>query len=264
MSFSAKGLHARDFKSTRTVIALMFREMATTYGRSPGGYIWAVLEPVGGLLVMTIAFSFFLRAPGLGNNFPLFYASGYLPFIMYSELSGKISQSILFSRPLLFYPAVTYLDAIIARFLLNGLTQLMVFYILVVAIIMAFDVNVIISYGPILNGLSMTLALGFGVGLLNCFLFSKFPIWQRLWGIIMRPLMIVSCIFFLPESLQQPYRDWLWYNPLIHPISELRSGLYTTYDATWVSEIYVYGLSMIFGLLGLILLGRYHREILNN
>ena len=30
----------------RTISALIMREMQTTYGRSPGGYLWAVLEPV--------------------------------------------------------------------------------------------------------------------------------------------------------------------------------------------------------------------------
>ena len=96
MSFSAQGLHARRFKTSRTVLALMLREMSTSYGRSPGGYLWAVLEPVGGLAVMTIAFSLAFRSPALGDNFPLFYATGYLPFMMYSDLAAKIGQSIRF------------------------------------------------------------------------------------------------------------------------------------------------------------------------
>ena len=36
----------RRFATVRTSVALMLREMVTTYGRSPGGYIWAVVEPV--------------------------------------------------------------------------------------------------------------------------------------------------------------------------------------------------------------------------
>ena len=87
---------------------------------------------------MTLAFSLAFASPALGNNFPLFYATGFLPFMMYSDLANKISQSIRFSRPLLFYPSVTYLDAIIGRFLLNGLTHLMVFYLLIFSIMTFF------------------------------------------------------------------------------------------------------------------------------
>ena len=33
--------HTR-FATLRTITALILREMATTYGRSPGGYVWAI------------------------------------------------------------------------------------------------------------------------------------------------------------------------------------------------------------------------------
>ena len=41
MILPADGMRARRFRSARAVVALMLREMATTYGRSPGGYVWA-------------------------------------------------------------------------------------------------------------------------------------------------------------------------------------------------------------------------------
>ena len=110
----------------------------------------------------------------------------------------------------------------------------------------------------------MALALGLGVGVFNCFVLSKFPLWEKVWGIVNRPLFIISSIFFIPESLPQPFRDYLWYNPLIHVIGEMRKGFYATYDATWVDNMYVYGISMVLMFLGLVFLGRYHREILNN
>lgn len=53
----------REFPTFRTVMALVLREMSSRYGRSPGGYIWAVLEPVGTILILSIAFSFMLRSP---------------------------------------------------------------------------------------------------------------------------------------------------------------------------------------------------------
>ncbi|WP_371732403.1 MULTISPECIES: ABC transporter permease [unclassified Aliiroseovarius] len=174
MRFSAQGLHARRFKTWRSISALILREMATSYGRSPGGYLWAVLEPVGGLAVMTIAFSLAFRSPALGNNFPLFYATGFLTFQMYSDLSAKLGQAIRFSKPLLFYPAVTYADAIIARFLLNALTHLMVFYILMAGIMWFFETGSILNYNAILNSLGMSLSLGLGIGTLNCFLLTRF------------------------------------------------------------------------------------------
>ncbi len=50
-----------------------------------------------------------------------------------------------------------------------------------------------------------------------------------------RRVTIISGIFVLFETFPQPYRDWLWYNPLVHVIALMRSGFYSTYDATFVS-----------------------------
>lgn len=264
MSFSADGLHARNFKTLRTIFALMMREMVTTYGRSPGGYLWAILEPVGGLTVMSIAFSLAFASPALGNNFPLFYATGFLPFMMYTDLAAKLGKSLIFSKPLLFYPSVTYLDALIARFLLNGLTHLMVFYVLIFGIITIFDTGNFLIYPHILNSIGMALALGFGVGVLNSFLLTRFSVWERIWVIITRPMFIISTVFYLMESLPAQVRDVLWYNPLVHIVGIMRRGVYATYDATWASPAYVYGLSLVMAFLGLVFLGRYHRELLNS
>ena len=80
-----------SFRFVRTILALILREMSTTYGRSAGGYIWAVLEPAAGIALLAFAFSLALRAPSLGTNFALFYATGYLPFMLYFY-SAKKSQ----------------------------------------------------------------------------------------------------------------------------------------------------------------------------
>lgn len=252
----------RRFASLRTVFALMLREMSTTYGRSPGGYLWAVLEPVAGIALLTAVFSVAFEAPPLGRNFAFFYATGMVPFLMYNSVSGKVATALLFSKPLLNYPTVTFVDALFARFVLNYLTELMVAYVVFVGLFVIFDPQVIIDMGTILHVFCMLAALTLGVGTLNAFLFTRFQAWQRAWSILMRPMFIVSCIFFLFETIPLPYRDWLWYNPLVHIIGLTRAGFYPTYEASYVTPLYVYGVSIGCALTGLILLRRYHRDIL--
>lgn len=261
--FSAKGLHARRHKTVRVVMALILREMTTSYGRSPGGYLWAILEPVLALGLMSFVFSMAFRSPGLGDNFPLFYATGYLPFMLYSDLAAKVGQAIRFSRPLLTYPSVKFSDAILARFLLNAMTHLVVALVVFSGIIMIFDAKNILYLPAILNAFLMAMTLGLGVGTLNCFLTMRFPIWERIWVIANRPLFIISCILFLFDSVPEPFRSVLWYNPLVHVTGEMRRGFYATYDASYVEPTFAYGISIGSLLLGLILLGRYNRKLLN-
>jgi len=98
--------------------------MTTSYVRTPGGYLWVILEPVAGIVLLTLLFMLISRTPPLGTNFPLFYATGMLPFTMYITLSGNIANAVSFSKALLTYPAVSFMDALLARFFLTAITQL--------------------------------------------------------------------------------------------------------------------------------------------
>lgn len=244
-------LKAPRFRTFRTVMALILREMGTTYGRSPGGYIWAILSPIGAIVMMALAFSLFVHAPSLGTSFILFYATGFLPFDLFNQLSAKIGQSIRYSKPLLKYPGVTWLDAILGRFVLNFLTLLTAFAIVIIGIIVAIDHPVTLDILPILVGLILTALIGLGVGMLNCLLTGYFPVWERIWAIISRPLFLASGVLFLYENLPAPVQHFLWWNPLLHAISLIRTGFYPTYHATFVSLSYSFGVA-----LGLILISQ--------
>lgn len=258
-----KALPQKRIGMVQTVVALMLREMSSTYGRSALGYLWAIMEPVAGIMLLTLIFSLAFRTPSLGTSYPLFFASGLLPFMAYQDLNSKISVALRFSKQLLFYPAVTYADALIARFILNVLTQIMISAVLLPAIILLYDLSVIVDMKSVVMAYAMAISLGVGIGTLNCFLLSVFPLWERAWAILNRPLFIISGVIFLYDTVPFPYRDWMWWNPLVHPIGMLRQGIYSTYDASYVSYVYVFGVSGVTLVAGLLLLRRYHRDIIN-
>lgn len=259
-----KPVRARRRAATaRTIFALMLREMTTTYGRSPGGYAWVVLEPVIGILFLTILFTATgLRNPPMGTNFALFYSTGLIPFLAFLSLAGKLTSAINYSKALLAYPAVTYVDAVAARWLLNFLTQCTVAVLVYSAIFALFDTKTVFIAERVLLAFAMLGALGLGIGTLNCFLASMFPIYQSLWSILTRPLLFVSCVFFIFDTVPQPYQDWLWWNPLIHIVGATRSAFYVGYDAAYMSPTYVFCVAGITLLIGTVFLHRYARDIL--
>ena len=253
----------RRFATLRTVLALMLREMSTRYGRTPGGYAWAILEPLGAILVLSVGFSLVIRNPPIGTSFILFYASGYMPFDLYQTLSNTVARAINFSKPLLKYPAVTWLDATLARFLLNGLTGVLIAILLLSGILAVVDSRTVLNLPPVIEAMTLSMLLGLGVGMINCALMGLFPLWEVIWSILTRPLFIASGILFLYDTLPPLAQEILWFNPLIHVTGLMRTGFYATYTASYVSHIYVVGVSLGLLAMGLILMGRYHRDILN-
>lgn len=253
------------FRMVRSIIALMLREMSTSYGRTPGGYIWVILQPVGAIAMLTFVLSVGLkvRAPGLGTSFPIFYASGVLPFQMFANLSGRVAGALPFSKSLLRYPRVSFMDAILARFVLNTLTYMLIFLIVMGTLLAFSHANTRIDPVPILQGLGLTMLLGAGFGTLTGYLFPTFPVLGSVWNILSTPLLLLSGVLFLYDDMPRWIREILWYNPLIHLVGLVRRGIYPMYDASYVSMPYVAGVSLVMLVIGLLLLRRFYKDIIS-
>ncbi|MGH1458134.1 MAG: ABC transporter permease [Paracoccaceae bacterium] len=261
---AARPKRATRWASGRSVLALMLREMGSQYGRSPGGYLWAVLEPLGYVIVMSMAFSLLFRAPSLGTSFVLFYATGYLPFTQYQNVSQAVARALRYSRALMNYPVVGWIDAVLARFLLNALTSVAVAVLLMAIILFFVDTRGLLDFSPILMAFAVASVGGLGVGLVNCALMGLFPVWEQLWNIATRPLFLGSAILYTYEDLPSMVGDILWFNPLVHVAGLMRRGVYSTYDASYVSLIFIWGVALGLVVLGMLLMHRFSRKILND
>ncbi|QQA45078.1 ABC transporter permease [Pelagovum pacificum] len=247
----------------RTIVALMLREMSTSYGRSPGGYLWAILEPLGMIIILALGFSLLMRSPSLGTSFILFYATGFLPYEYFQVTTRVSSNAMRYSTALLTYPAVTWFDAVIARWLLKSITSMLVGYLLFTGILVLTDARATISPVPILKAYGMAGMLGLGMGLINGVIIGFFPIWDTIWSIITRPLFLASGVILMYEDMPAAVQNFLWWNPLMHVTGEMRRGFFGMYDAAYVSEVYVMTIIAILCFFGFLLLRRYHLEILN-
>lgn len=255
----------RRFAALRSIIALMMREMATEHGRNPGGYIWAVLQPLAGIMIMVLLFQIGLRvrSPSLGSSFGLFFASGMVPFMAWRQVSQQMSTALRYSSAFLAYPPVTLVDALAARFILNSFTHLLVGYILYAFFLSFYDTGAYLNLPGMALGCAMFMVLILGVGIMNAFLTGVFPVWNQAWTVITRPLFLISGVFFLYEDMPLPIRDWLWWNPLTHAIGQIRKATYHQYDALWVSPFYVFTIGLVLTLFGLLLLEQYKFRILH-
>lgn len=261
-SLPQPSLKPPSFGALRTITALILREMEATYGRSPGGYIWAVIQPVGIIFLLAMAFSLLVRTPSLGVSFVFFYATGYLPFDIYATTQDKTSFALNYSRPLLAYPSVTWMDAMLARFILNFLTSVTVFAIVTSIIVLTVETRTTFDLIPVLQALFMVGILGFGVGIVNCLLRGIWPVWGIIWHIFSRPLFLASGVIFLYEDMPSTVQDVLWWNPLMHATGLLRSGFFANYHATYVSLAYGYGFGLILMAFGFLFLRKYYKKVL--
>lgn len=252
----------RSHPALRAITALMLREMSTRFGRTPGGYLWIIVQPLAMVVMLGMAWSLLQRNPSLGTSFILFKATGFLILSMFRTISQLVGIALKFSRNLLEYPGVTWIDAILARFLLNALALTLVTALILTGVILYEGMRPILDWPKILTAVALSLLLGFGVGCLNAVLFMRFDFWQQTWAILTAPLLLVSGVLILFEDIPRFAQQILWYNPIYHLTGMMRDGFYSTYNPSYISVPYVIGWILVPMVVGLLLLRRYHRYLL--
>lgn len=249
---------------SQILLALIIREITTRYGRSPGGYIWAFLEPVAMIAILSIAFSQFTKTPPLGASFAFFFATGFIPFHIFNDIAAHGGTAVLQNRPLMRFPVVTPFYAVIARFILSLGTQLIVGGIVFLGLFLIVGQPETIEFTSLLLAIASAAILGLGIGTTNALLFSLFPVWRNIWAIISRSLFVISGVFFIFEQAPENLQNLLWWNPLIHVVGEARRSFYPNYGGEYISIWYVFLIGVLFFLIGGILLERFRGAVIED
>lgn len=237
----------------RVVSALMIREVASRFGNKPGGYLWALLDPSANILFLTLIFMAITRVPALGTSFPLFFATGYVAFQFYQTTVSFINNAVKINKPLLSYPNVAPIDAVMARFLLQILTTSMV-AVVVFTVLSVMERNPItINWSLVLMACLCASVIALGLGMMNTVIFLKYPVYEQVFSIISKPLYLISGIFFLPDAIPHPYREVLLYSPLVHVIMLFRQGFYPQYRAIGLDTDYLYAVTILVFVVGMTL-----------
>jgi capsular polysaccharide transport system permease protein len=248
----------------RVISALVRREMRAHGGESRLGYLWALIEPGLHLIAYMLLFTYILKrhAP-LGNNTALFLLTGIVPYFLFSKMAIYVSSAVGGNRALLTLPPVKLPDVIAARVVLESTTYLFVGFIMFLALYLG-GVAEAIPYEPLAVAGACALAVAFGlaIGAINMVIVSFFHNWMTIYGLFSFPLWFFSGIWFLPEQIPQPYRDYMLYNPIMHFLMLFRAGFYRDFKAVSLDIPYAISVTALTLAIGLALTRVARRKIL--
>ena len=242
----------------RVIYALVLREVNVKFARQRLGYLWAFVEPVAFVAAFALILSVGGKTLPAGMPAVPFLITGVIPFFLFRDVAGATLKGVSANKALLVYPQVTAFDVMIARFLLETATAIVVFVALLAAMTgLGFDVRIerpIEAFGWLI-GLGLA---GFGFGAACGALEPLFPAIERVVpAVILRPLFWVSGVFFTSGMLPPNLRDVALINPLLHMTDLLRSAFFHEFENQHASYSYA-----IFSLLvALFLAALLHRAL---
>jgi capsular polysaccharide transport system permease protein len=228
------------YKQLQVVHALILRETRTRFGAHYLGYLWAFIEP--SLWILTFFGLFYLTGRGERDGMSVisFLTTGIVPYQLFRDTATRAMSAINANKALLFYPNIQPLDLIIARTLLEAITYISVFAVLLgLAALIEGKLKV---DDPIstLAALLVPGLLGGALGLVLCSLSVFNNSVERIVGPVLRPLFWVSGLFFTANDLPVAYRRVVLWNPVLHTVEYVRDSWFVSYRARYLDLSYVF------------------------
>ena len=236
----------------RVIHALIVRETRTRFGDSKLGYGWALLEPIAHILMLSLVFAVMMRGrPPIGEEFFIFYYTGIIPYHMFVHTSSSMTYAIASNGSLLQLPLVGTFDVLMARGLLELLTDTLVAAILLAGF-GALGLGALPQdFAGVSTSLLVVWLLGCGCGFLNAVINAFAKSWDKIWAQLTRLLYFCSGIFYVPGMMPEWIRDILAWNPVLHAVDWFRSSFFREYEPHWLDRSYLLTFAVVTLLAGL-------------
>jgi ABC-type polysaccharide/polyol phosphate export permease len=220
------------FNYRNLIVQLSRRDILTRYKRSVLGVAWTLLNPLGMMLVLTIAFSQIFRF-GTEYGYPAFVLSGLLPWNLFSQTTTAAMVNLVWGGGLLnriYIPRSSFSLAAIGTGLVN--ITLSTIPLVLVMLITQVPIRPSILFLPVPVILLACFALG--VGLLISTIAVYFPDVSEMYQIILIGWLYLTPVIYPEEILPQPIGFWITHlNPMYYLVNLYRIPVYYGRLPTW-------------------------------
>ena len=227
------------------VFALFIRELKARFGHFRLGYIWAVGEPLAMVIVLSIVRLALGNQDRKGVPYPLFFASGIIPYLFFQT---SISQSLTVienNLALMNYRVVKPADPVVAKCILEMVIYCGTGVIILgglVAIGFTFEWNNTLGVVSVIGCLlAFTLGLSLITAVIGAFIHES----KKIVPILLRPFFFISGIFFAANSIPTHFREILLWNPLLHFSELIRMFTFEDYQSSHGNLRFLFTVSIL-------------------
>ena len=223
--------------------ALVLRDVGTRFGRRPTGYLMVLVMPLGTFMLTAGVWILLKRQTPIGSSQWIFFATGLLPYLVWTFPYRQIAVAVNVNRPLLYFSRVKVVDIMVARSLLEVLTGFVVVMVVVAALNIAGET--VEPRDAFMSFMALSASMYFGVawGMLNGLIASVYPVWNNPMMLFSPLMWALSGAGFMVETIPSPWKEYLSFNPVLQCVEWLRESYYWEYKSSVLDRFYVLGLS---------------------
>ena len=227
---SKHGYYALDelrsaFNYRDLIIQLTRRDITTRYRRSVLGIAWTMLNPLGMMLVLTIAFSTIFRFK-TQYSYSAYVLTNLMAWNFFAQASTAAMVNLVWGGGILhriYIPRTSFALAAIGTGLVN--LVLSIVPLLVVMLVTHVPLSWAIFFLPV--PMLLLACFSLGVGLLISTVAAYFPDVSEMYQIAITAWMYLTPVIYPEEALPEVYRWWIVnLNPMYHLVRVYRIPIY--------------------------------------
>jgi ABC-2 type transport system permease protein len=211
------------------VTQLVRRDIVTRYKRSVLGIAWTMLNPLGMMLVLAVAFS---QVFGAARAYTVYLLIGLVVWTFFAQTTVYAMRQLVWGGALIqriFLPKTIFAVSATGTHLVNFLIALIPILIVMLA-------NGILPQPSVIAlplALLCLMAFTLGLGLVLSTLAAYFPDVAEMYEIVLSAWMYLTPIIYPENIIPEPTRFWLFtFNPMYHIVKLFRTILY---EGAWPS-----------------------------
>ncbi len=207
------------------VLLLAQRDIRVRYKQTLLGVIWAVMQPLGPMLVFTLVFTRFMKVSTGEIPYALFVLSGLVPWTYFASGAGNVSNSLVSHAGMIskvYFPRLVLPSAAT----LAGLVDFLIGCMLLAVLLFAYDVTP--TWRLLLLPL-VTLTLGllvFAIGLNFAALNTVYRDVRQALPLILQLWLFLTPVVYARTAVPP---EWQWLL-VLNPVT----GIIETFRALWV------------------------------
>jgi ABC-type polysaccharide/polyol phosphate export permease len=211
------------YQNRELIWALAIKELQVRYKRSALGFLWALLNPLLMMLILTMVFSTVMRVPV--QHYPIFLISTLLPWTFFSQSLSYSVESVVSNGDLLkkvYVAKSVFPMAAVLSNIINFLLSMVPLILLLIVFRFPFYWTWIYLLIPFLSLVLFTLGCGFFFAMANVFFRDMAHILQVILSAWFYFCPIIYSLDFVPTR----YRPIFRLNPLVYPLNGFRLAIY--------------------------------------
>ncbi len=210
---------------------LIKRDVLTRYKRSVLGVAWTMLNPLGMMVVLTLAFSQIFRFDV--PNYPAFVLSGLLVWNFFSQTTVAAMNALVWGGGLfkrIYIPRATFAISSMGTGLVNLIFALVP--LLLIMLVTGTPVRWSLLFLPV--PILLLILFSLGVGLVLSTIAVYFPDVAEMYQIVLTAWMYLTPVIYPASMLPENLKFWLeLLNPMYRIVVLFRLPIYDGRIPTW-------------------------------